>query len=115
MYIYICICIYIHRIVYRWFLLIYQISYVLGVVGYLILLLVFTGVGLFLPVTPDVILEFGVTLVFYGVYYGVMGRDCAEVCVDFMAASMTVRKPFSVIYLSSICSYIHSSISPFIY
>lgn len=77
------------RIVYRWFLLIYQVSYVLGVVGYIILLLVFTGVGLFLPVTPDVILEFGVTLVFYGVYYGVMGRDCAEVCVDFMAASMT--------------------------
>ena len=114
-YIYICIYIYIHRIVYRWFLLIYQVSYVLGIVGYLILLLVFTGVGLLLPVTPDVILEFGVTLVFYGVYYGVMGRDCAEVCVDFMAASMTVRKRFSVISLSSICSYIHSFISPFMY
>ena len=35
-------------------------------------------------------MEAGVTLVFYGVYYGVMGRDCAEMCVDFMAASMTV-------------------------
>lgn len=30
-------------------------------------------------------------MVFYGVYYGVLGRDCAELCVDFMSASMTVR------------------------
>ena len=55
------------------------------------LLLVFTGLGLLLPFNPDVILETGVTLVFYGVYYGVMGRDCAEVCVDYMSAAMTVR------------------------
>ena len=51
----------------------------------------FTGLGLLLPFNPDVILETGVTLVFYGVYYGVMGRDCAEVCVDYMSAAMTVR------------------------
>ena len=55
------------------------------------LLLIFTGVGFLLPISPDTILEMGVVLVFYGVYYGVMGRDCAEVCVDFMAAAMTVR------------------------
>ena len=54
------------------------------------MLLVFMGVGLLLPFSPDTILECGVTLVFYGVYYGVMGRDCAEVCVDFMSARMTV-------------------------
>ena len=79
------------RIVYRWFLWIYQGSYALGIIGYLVLLLVFTGLGLLLPFNPDVILETGVTLVFYGVYYGVMGRDCAEVCVDYMSAAMTVR------------------------
>eukprot|EP00731_Ephydatia_muelleri_P031036 Em0022g550a len=75
------------RRVYRWFLFIYQATYVLGILGYLLLLLVFTGLGLFFH--PDVLMESGVTLVFYGVYYGVMGRDCAEMCVDFMAASMT--------------------------
>ena len=76
--------------VYRWFLIVYQISYVLGIAGYLVLLLVFTGVAFLLPVSPDWVLELAVTLVFYGVYFGVMGRDCAEVCVDYMAASMTV-------------------------
>ena len=54
------------------------------------MLTVFMGVGLLLPFSPDAILEFGVTLIFYGVYYGVMGRDCAEVCVNLMAARMTV-------------------------
>ena len=39
---------------------------------------------------PDTLMEIGVTMVFYGVYFGVLGRDCAELCVDFMAASMTV-------------------------
>lgn len=88
---------YVYRIVYRWFLLIYQASYALGIIGYIILLVVFTGLGLLLPFNPDTILEFGITLVFYGVYYGVMGRDCAEVCVDYMAASMTVSNVFNVL------------------
>ena len=46
-------------------------------------------------------------MIFYGVYFGVMGRDCAELCVDYMAAKMTVSQhayhsiPHS---LSSLCS-----------
>jgi hypothetical protein len=78
------------RLVYRWFLFIYQATYVTGIVGYIILLLIFTGIGLLLPIHPDTIMELGVTLIFYGVYFGVMGRDCAELCVDYMAAGMTV-------------------------
>ena len=78
------------RLVYRWFLLIYQGTYALGIAGYLTLLLFFTGVGFLLPFEPDTVMEAGVTLVFYGVYFGVMGRDCAELCVDYMAASITV-------------------------
>ena len=61
-----------------------------GIVGYVILLLIFTGIGLLLPFHPDTIMELGVTLIFYGVYFGVMGRDCAEMCVDYMAAGMIV-------------------------
>lgn len=77
------------RLVYRWFLLVYQITYVLGIIGYIILLLMLSGLGLLIPVTPDLIMEFGVVLIFYGVYFGVMGRDCAELCVDYMSAGMT--------------------------
>ena len=44
-------------------------------------------------------------MIFYGVYFGVMGRDCAELCVDYMAAKMTVSHlpftPFLVSLLSS--------------
>lgn len=80
------------RLVYRWFLLIYQITYALGIIGYLILILMFTGIGLLIPVTPDTVMELGVVLIFYGVYYGVLGRDCAVLCVDYMAAGMTVSE-----------------------
>ena len=83
------------RLVYRWFLLVYQITYALGIIGYTILLLLFTGLGLVFPGGPDVVMELGVILIFYGVYFGVMGRDCAELCVDYMAAGMTVS-PFVV-------------------
>ena len=83
------------RLVYRWFLLIYQGTYAIGIAGYLTLLLFFTGVGFLLPFEPDTVMEAGVTLVFYGVYFGVMGRDCAELCVDYMAASITVSCLYS--------------------
>ena len=81
------------RLVYRWFLFVYQITYALGIVGYLILLLLFTGLGLLLPFSPDSVMEFSVVLIFYGVYFGVMGRDFAVLCVDYVAASMTVSLP----------------------
>ena len=45
------------RLVYRWFLFVYQVTYFLGIVGYLILMLVFTGVGFLLPFNPDSIVE----------------------------------------------------------
>ena len=93
------------RLVYRWFLFIYQVTYVTGIVGYVILLLIFTGIGLLLPLHPDTIMELGVTLIFYGVYYGVMGRDCAEMCVDYMAAGMTVSG--GVIFITAPFSVLH--------
>ena len=71
--------------------------------GYVILLLIFTGIGFFLPFHPDTIMEFGVTLVFYGIYYGVMGRDCAELCVDYMAASFTVSVSECMWVCVSVC------------
>ena len=79
--------------------MVYQITYALGIVGYLILFCVFTGLGLLLPMRPDVVMEFAVILIFYGVYFGVMGRDCAELCVDYMAAAMTVSCLFVVLFV----------------
>ena len=33
---------------------------------------------------------FGWMCIFYGLYYGVLGRDCAEMCTDRLASSMGV-------------------------
>lgn len=36
-------------------------------------------------------MDAGVVLLFYGLYYGVMGRDFAEICSDFMASTIGVE------------------------
>ena len=41
-------------------------------------------------ISPDTAMGAGVTIIFYGLYYGVLGRDCAEICTDKMAAKMGV-------------------------
>ncbi|EPY76554.1 hypothetical protein CB1_001413028 [Camelus ferus] len=33
-------------------------------------------------------MDFGIVSLFYGLYYGVMGRDCAEICSDCMASTI---------------------------
>jgi RING finger protein 121 len=36
-------------------------------------------------------LDFGILMMFYGIYYGVLGRDMAESCTDRMASKIGVR------------------------
>ncbi|KAK2116355.1 hypothetical protein P7K49_006981 [Saguinus oedipus] len=33
-------------------------------------------------------MDFGIVFLFYGLYYGVMGRDFAEICSDYMASTI---------------------------
>lgn len=42
----------------------------------------------------QVAMDFGLLLLFYGLYYGVVGRDFAEVCTDKMATHIGVRTFF---------------------
>lgn len=35
-------------------------------------------------------MDVGVIMLFYGLYYGVMGRDFAELCSDYMASTIGV-------------------------
>lgn len=37
-------------------------------------------------------MDVGVVLLFYGLYYGVMGRDFAEICSDYMASTIGVQE-----------------------
>ena len=39
-------------------------------------------------------MDFGIVSLFYGLYYGVMGRDFAEICSDYMASTLGVSVTF---------------------
>ncbi len=61
---------------------------VIGIVGYALLILEGVGFGLLIePSWPDGI---SLMLVWYGLYYGVLGRDLAEVAGDRMVSNAWV-------------------------
>ncbi len=39
---------------------------------------------------PDTAAEVGLLVLFYGLYFGVLGRDFAEICADKMASKLGV-------------------------
>jgi RING finger protein 121 len=39
---------------------------------------------------PHMWMDFGLLFLFYGLYYGVLGRDIAEICADKMASHIGV-------------------------
>ncbi|KAM9236169.1 LOW QUALITY PROTEIN: RING finger protein 175 [Leptosomus discolor] len=61
------------QLVYKWFLLIYKLSYAIGIVGYLAIMFTMFAFNLFFS---------------YGLYYRVIGRDIAKLCSDYMAPTI---------------------------
>lgn len=82
---------FIFRLVYKWFYFIYKLSYGLGIVGYVIMMLTFLGFNYIFNHQPHVWMDIGITFVYYGLYFGVLGRDISEICADKMAANIGVR------------------------
>ncbi|XP_031954076.1 RING finger protein 121 isoform X6 [Corvus kubaryi] len=84
-------------LVYKWFLLIYKISYATGIVGYMAVMFTLFGLNLLFRIKPEDAMDFGISLLFYGLYYGVLERDFAEMCADYMASTigfpLTCRSP----------------------
>lgn len=65
----------------------YQVSYAVGTLGYVIFIATALGfTGIFY--TGSEPLQLGMLLLFNGIYFGVLSRDCVEVCSERMAASM---------------------------
>ena len=62
----------------------------MGVIGYIMLVMLLSGLVYAFPKAAEFVIELSASLVFYGMYFGVLGRDFAELCVDHMAASMKV-------------------------
>eukprot|EP00878_Enallax_costatus_P017160 GHUV01018016.1.p1 GENE.GHUV01018016.1~~GHUV01018016.1.p1 ORF type:complete len:286 (+),score=74.02 GHUV01018016.1:743-1600(+) len=74
------------RKVYGWFLATYKVSVAVGMTGYILLILDMFGVGLLLAkyVEPGLSL----VLLWYGLYFGILGRDLAEVASEQMASTI---------------------------
>ncbi|CAE1330945.1 RNF121_175 [Acanthosepion pharaonis] len=74
------------RLVYKWFLSIYKLSYGVGVIGYVLIMCTLFGLNVVVQAKSQAAMDVGLLVLFYGLYFGVVGRDFAEVCSDTMAA-----------------------------
>nr|CAH7726105.1 unnamed protein product [Callosobruchus chinensis] len=81
------------RLVYKWFLLLYTLSYGLGLIGYFIMMATFFGLNLLFNGKANEWMDCGLIFIFYGLYYGVLGRDISEICSDKMAAHIGYYSP----------------------
>lgn len=50
----------------------------------------FFGLNLVFNVKANIWMDCALLFVFYGLYYGVLGRDISEICTDKMAAHVGV-------------------------
>jgi RING finger protein 121 len=72
------------RQVYSFFLGVYKVSRTLGIIGYIFMLVEALGAGVLLSwALPQ---GTSIDCLWYGIYFGVLGRDCAEVASDWMAS-----------------------------
>lgn len=73
------------RLVYRWFFFIYQASYICGIAGYILIILTLFGFNLIVQIKHQTTMDLGFVIIFYAIYFGVIGRDFAEVCSEKLA------------------------------
>jgi len=73
------------RLVYTWFIFLYRICYVVASVGYFSFMAEFFFGSMVSGVEFG---RMGMTLLFYGLYFGLLGRDCAEVSSSRMTTSL---------------------------
>jgi RING finger protein 121 len=76
------------RLVYKWFLLMHKVNYSIGVCGYLTIMFTLLGVNMLFGITPDISMDFGLMVLFYGVYFGVVSRDFSVLCTDQMTTRL---------------------------
>ena len=78
------------RLVYKWFYFVHKGTTALSLIGYFIMMLTLLGVSMMFAIHPDTAIEIGFVVLFYGLYFGVLGRDFAEICADRMASKLGV-------------------------
>ena len=73
---------------YRWFLYSHNVFHFIGLTGYVLFVLEIMGFAVLLP---ESLLPVPLLLVSYGLYFGVLSRDCAEWTADTMNVTLGVR------------------------
>lgn len=77
------------------FFVLYRFTYMVSVIGYIFLVGEFLGfsqvLGALIGDTHFHLGTYAITLLFYGLYFGVLNRDCAEIVTERMASTMGVR------------------------
>jgi len=91
------------RRVYTYFYNIYRLTYVMSVFGYVCILCNIFGLSFVFGV-HQMIAQVGTLTMFYGLYFGVMARDCAELCAEYMASSVGFSKAAEKYYDPSRCA-----------
>jgi len=76
------------RLVYRWFVFLYNGSYAFGILAYVIMMFVLCGFYTLFSDEPEPIIDMCIVLFFYGVFFGVLGRDLSELCAEEMASTI---------------------------
>jgi len=80
------------RSVYTYFTVLYKLTYFATFGGYGLALLDFLGLGVLIQITfhpqtdPHPLMTIGLIMMFYGLYFGVLVRDFAEICAGSMAS-----------------------------
>lgn len=81
------------RRIYKWFLLTYQCFYFCGAIGYVVLMITFFALPQAVGLRVETAMGFGLTLLFYGLYFGVLGRDLSGLCTEYLAARIGYYTP----------------------
>lgn len=59
------------------------------------MMLTFLGFNFIFNQQPHIWMDVGLMFVYYGLYYGVLGRDISEICTDKMAVNVGVIQCFN--------------------
>mmetsp|Transcript_28936 Transcript_28936/g.75890 ORF Transcript_28936/g.75890 Transcript_28936/m.75890 type:complete len:381 (-) Transcript_28936:962-2104(-) len=86
------------RRVYTYFMATYKASYIVTFFGYFLAMLDFVGLGVIIQALihdrkAHPLMTTGMQAMFYGLYFGVLSRDLAEICANIMASTMGYHTP----------------------
>lgn len=91
------------RIVFIWFKRVYVFCYALALAGYGLIMTDFFALSMFFPKFLNPATPVAIMWLFYGLYFGVLGRDCANFITETMATKIGY-------YSKGMCAYRHDNV-----